>query len=119
MGRNQRIFEVCVEVGHNGSRHFSSRMGMYIEDKIIKMFHIHAKTHNGAMEKAKRYGRPLHVRKPNLEKMGNSAESIFQRLSITQPNPYPNAIAMDEMVWIRKNKRAERMENRAKNKNGH
>ncbi len=103
-----QTFEVRVEVKRKGSRHFSSHVGKYIEEGIVKMFHIDARTPDQAWEKAKKRGHPVSCRKVDAEK-------IMDRTILIEPlNPYPNAVAMDEMIWKKKTKRAERLEDRKK-----
>jgi len=111
-----KTFEVKVEVQQKGSMHFSSHVGMYIENKIVKMFHKDAKTGKKAMQKCEKYGRPLSARKVDTDKMMGGG--LLQIETYMANNPYPNAIAMDEMIW-KKGKRAERIESRGKDKNGY
>ncbi len=110
------IFEVRVLVKKKGSRHFSSHIGKYIEETVTKMFHIDAKTPNKAGVRAEKYGRPLSVRKADVERMGGNIENLLLPEVYGADNPYPNAIAMDGMIWKQKNKRVERRENFAKDK---
>ncbi len=116
MGSNAQTFEVRVVVRKKGSMHFSSHVGMYIEENMTKMYHIDARTHEQAIRKAEKYGRPLGCRKVNTEKiMGDGLRLEAYGVN----NPYPNAVAMDEMIWKRKNKRAERIESQEKDKENH
>lgn len=119
MSRGEMIFEVRVKV-RNGAKHYSSFLGMFVEEEVIKMFHIPARTVQQAGKKARKYGRPISVRKPNVEKMYGSPEKL--RLD-QEPlagvyqfgSPYESTIAMDEMIWQKK-KREKRIKNRKKDK---
>ena len=82
------------------------------------MFHIEANTPSQAGTRAEKYGRPLSVRKVDVEKMGGNIEKLLMPEVYGESNPYPNAIAMDEMIWRKKNKRVKRIESREKKKNG-
>lgn len=117
MGSNIRTFEVRVEVSKKGSKHFSSHIGKYIENKVTEMFHFDARTSEQAKRMGKKYGRPISVRKVDVDRMRGNIEALLSQL---QPiNPYPDAIAMDEFIWRRKNKRDGRRRNRDKDKNGY
>lgn len=119
MGNNIRTYEVRVEVEKKGSSHFSSHVGKHIQNKIIKMFHVDARTHEQAMQKVEKRGRPISARKVNVEEMGINIENLLLREPYGAKNPYPDAIAMDEMVWRKKNKRAERIGYRGKDREGY
>lgn len=118
MGNNIRTYEVKVEVRKNRTRRYSYRVGRYIEDRVTKMFHVDARTPRQAMQKSKKHGRPISACKVNVEKMMRSVETLLQREPYGINNPYPNAISMDEMIWRRKNTRAERIKNRRRDKIG-
>lgn len=84
-------YEVSVRVRQKGSR------------DIIRKHHIEAKNHDVARQKARRYGEPLSAHKIEISTAG------IERLQLNQQAP-PNvsvspAIAMDEMIWARRNKR--------------
>jgi hypothetical protein len=113
MGNNTQKFEVRVAVRQKGSRHFSAHVGMFIEAQVTKMFHKDARTGEQAMKMCEKYGRPLSFHKVDGERMRGNAE----RFIMAEPkNPYPNAIAMDEFVWKKKEQRSERIVNRSKDK---
>lgn len=109
-----QTFEVRVEVKKQSSRHFSSHVGKYIENSTVKMFHIDARTHGQAMRKASKYGTPRSCRKVDMDRMRVNAEAFL--IPYGANNPYPNAIAMDEMIWKKKGERAERIQNQTKDK---
>lgn len=119
MSGDVQTFEVRVQVRQKGSRHFSSHVGMYIDDVITKMFHIDARTPAQAIRKSEKYGRPISVRKADVGKMAFNIETLLQRERYGLDNPYSDAIAMDEMIWQKKGKRVERISNETKDKNGH
>ncbi len=118
MGNDIKIFEVKVLVKKKGSRHFSSHIGMYIDETKPQMFHIEAKTPSQAGTRARKYGRPISVRKVDVEKMSGNIENLLLPEAYGASNPYPNAIAMDEMIWKQKNKRAKRIESQERKRDG-
>jgi hypothetical protein len=115
---SMQTFEVRVEVKKKGSRHFSSHIGMYIDYGQVRMFHIEdVKTHEQAIRRASKYGHVLSCRKVDEDKMRGNPQKFL--LPYGANNPYPNAIAMDEMIWKKKGQRAERLENQKKDKGGY
>lgn len=121
MSNNIQTFEVQVRVKRKGSRRFSPRMGMYVDDSDIRMFHIEAGKPKQAKRKAEKHGRVLSCRKVSasqvIERMAVITEA--QLVGIQMTNPYLDAVAMDELIWKRKNKRAERIRNRGRDGNNH
>lgn len=117
--RNIHTYEVRVVVKQNGSRHYSSHIGMYIENTVTKMFHKDARTGDQAMQKCEKYGRPIGYHKVDVEKMGFNVENMLLQEPYGADNPYPNAIAMDELIWRKKGKRNERIQNRQMDKSGY
>jgi len=114
MRSNIQTFEVKVEVPLKGSTHYSYHIGAYIENKITKMFHKDAKNSRQAMQKCEKYGRPISAHKVDAEKMAGIG--FLKMEAFVAGNPKNNAIAMDEMIWKRKGKRAGRLESRANHK---
>lgn len=116
-----QTYEVKVEVIKRGSMHFSSHVGRYIESKITKTFHIESNKQDGAKRKAEKHGRVISCRKVSasdiMERMAVITES--QPLGLQMTNPYPDAIAMDDFIWKKKNNRAERIRNNRERDNGH
>ncbi len=123
MGNNLHAFEVRVEVEKKGSERYSDilrrdtylkdRHSGYVADRVIKMFHFEKRTHEQAWKAGEKHGRVLSVRKFDaIEKLAK-----IERLVLPLYNPYPDAIAMDEMIWRRKSGRLERISNRGKDKN--
>lgn len=117
----QTTYEVKVRVKKKGSMHFSHRLGIYKFDSIVKMFHLDANKPKQAKHKAEKYGRVISCRKISateiVDRMAIGTEA--QLVAIQMINPYPDAIAMDDFIWRRKNKRAERVRNRERDNNGH
>lgn len=111
-----QTFEVRVLVKKKGTRHFSSHVGKWLEFTITKMFHIEAKTPAQAGARAQKYGRPISVRKVDVDRMRGNMEKLLLPDVYGANNPYPNAIAMDEMIWKKKRKRIGRRENNEKAK---
>ncbi len=119
MRNNLQTFEVRVLVKKNGSMHFSSHVGMFIKETMTRMYHIEAKTPSQAGARAEKYGRPLSVRKVDIERMSGNIENLLLPEVYGANNPYQNAIAMDELIWKKKSKRAGRRENNGKDKGGY
>ena len=119
MRNNQQTFEVRVLVKKTGSKHFSQHIGKYLYETMTRMFHIEARTANQAGARAEKYGRPLSVRKVDVERMSGNIEKLLLPEVYGANNPYSNAIAMDELIWKKKSKRAGRRENNGKDKGGY
>lgn len=130
MGNNVRTFEVeveverkgttrCREINYGGGEHLRgigrprgpSSIWMHVTDKVVKMFHISARTPKQARNKAEKYGRPISVRKPVVEKIVGLSENLPLQQAV---NPFENAIVMDEFIW--KRKRRERLQSRVRDK---
>lgn len=95
-------YEVKVKV-KRGIPYYSSLLGMYIQDEIVKMFHRDARTGEQAMRGCEKHGRPISVRKADIERMQGNPERL--KLDEMLLNPYEDAIAMDEFVWKKRNLR--------------
>lgn len=102
MSATLTTFEVRVEV-KQGSKHYQSFLGMYVQDKTVKMFHKDARTREQAIQKCEKYGRPLSARKLDVEKIDGSMVNL--NLEEIMINPWENALAMDEMIWRKRNVR--------------
>ena len=113
---NITTFEVCVEVKKHGTNHFSHYMGMYLSDQITKLFHFDRRTPEQAIKAGQKYGRVLSCHKVNVDKMRGDASMFMPKYG--ENNPYPNAIAMDELIFMRKAPRVERIQNKVKDKKG-
>jgi hypothetical protein len=81
--------------------------------KEYKMYQIDARTREQAIKKARKHkGEILSCRKvdatpglKSIEKLPLDNFTIFDA-----QNPYPNAVAMDEMIWKKRNKRRDNMQ---------
>ncbi len=107
MSSDIQTFEVRVKVKRRGSRHFSSHAGMYIDQAVIKMFHIEARSHEQASQRCEKHGRPISVRKVDVGRIRPISSLVLPVVE----NPYPDAVAMDEMIWKRKTRRSDRIQN--------
>lgn len=108
-------YEVKVKI-KSGIERYSSFLGMYIQDEIIKMFHKDARTSEQAMQKCEKYGRPISAHKADVSKMYGNMEALpLMQEPYGGGNLYENAIAMDEFIWKKKN-REKRIKNREKDK---
>ena len=94
------IYAVRIRVKH-GTPHYEilpNIKGLYYQDTIVKMKHIEARTQEQACKRASKYGEVLSVNKVDAVSRLKNIENI--KLDIYDGiNPYPNAIAMDEMIW--------------------
>jgi hypothetical protein len=122
MSSNVTTFEVRVRVDSGKPEYkpikYSSKVKGYygkVEwacEQVVKMFHIPARTHEQAKKIARRkYGEPISCHK--LDVMSHL--SNIENLKLDQPvlygagSPYKNAIAMDEKIWEKRNKRRNNM----------
>ncbi len=74
--------------------------------RYVEMFHIDAKNHSRAKSLAKKFGHVVSIRKVDKELLLGKIE----HLKLDEPievieNPYESAVAMDEMIWNKRNKR--------------
>jgi hypothetical protein len=107
VGIAQTLFEVevIVETGNKEYKPLSwYGKAEWTRNKFRKMYHIYARNHSHAWKKAQKYGTPKSCYKvdvisglANIENIKLDQEPMVGRL-----NPYPNAIAMDEMIWKKK-----------------
>jgi hypothetical protein len=82
-----------------------------------RMFHIPAKSHDQALERGKKYGRPLSARKFHREIVKGDIEHMkLDQKPYGADNVFKNAMAMDELIWLKKAKRSERIEENKKEK---
>lgn len=92
-------------------------IGDYRNWEERKMKHIDARTHEQAKKKAEKYGRVLSVRKHISTRSYGKIENIKldqEPLPLIVPQ-FSKAIAMDEMIWKKRNVRRNNMQ-RDKNK---
>ena len=114
MSENLTTFEVIVEVerGNHYGYHpvykgSNAKKGAFIKDTILKMFHFDRRTPRQAINAGMKHGKVLHCRKADAQAMLGNPEKIVldQTIAFGVNNPYKNAIAMDEMIWQKRNKR--------------
>ncbi len=100
---------VCPDVG-SPRRRYSYRVKDWITDMRVRTFHIEARTPEQASDKAEKYGRPISVRKIARSKIfGNIEQLDLKPPPYQEGNPYETAIAMDEMIWQKRNNRRKNM----------
>ena len=100
MSHNVRTFEVRVLVKGNKSIGYRSDDSVHIFDEIVRMFHVTARTAEQALNKCRNKGRPLSARKLDTTVMHKNIEELpIQNELYVNKNPYPDPIAMDEMIW--------------------
>ncbi len=111
MSRRVPTFEVRVLVQNdNGKKHYSELVGGFVNDvyenrDAVRMYHIKRRTSNQARNIAEKYGHVLSVRKaarvntwlPELQREMNT-QDVLQ----VGDN---KALALDEMIWVKRNKR--------------
>ena len=118
MSAHLTTYEVRVRIKNgNGSKHYSSFLGMFVQDETTKMFHRDARTPQRAMRMCEKYGHPVSARKADVFKMlGNMENLPLEQEPYSDGNPYDSAIAMDEFIG-NKIKREKRIQNQEKDKN--
>ena len=83
----------------------------------LKTVHKTASSPYQAMVKAKKLGTAIHVRKVDFTKIfGNIEDLNLEQGEKVEVSPYTTAIAMDEMIWKKKDNRIKRLNNRQKDK---
>jgi len=123
------FYEVCVETGERVSRHQVYRRGEtdrkkdILREKIknekrLKTVHVEASRKKQAEVKGRKHGRVISVRKVDFTKIFGNIENLDLKqpplIEYVENSPYTTAIAMDEMVWQKRNKR---IRNRGKDEN--
>ena len=124
MNTTETTFEVRVNVA-TSIKSPPPRRVLKKEENIgfmhkVKCFHIVARTASQACHRARKYGRPLGARKVDATQLFGNIEELQLEQAPNPPidvygadNPYESAIAMDEFIW---KKRQKRLENREKDK---
>ncbi len=111
-------YEVRVAVETKELPHYSTHASGVVRSTLTKMFHFSAKTPQQACDKAWKYGRPLGVRKIDRDKIFGDIEKLKlapQTLDVYKDgNPYNSALAMDEMIWQKRNSRRKNMQQKDK-----
>jgi hypothetical protein len=109
-------FEVRVLVRNdNGKKHYSIPVGGFINDEYenkdnVRMFHIEARNHHLAFDKAKKYGHPLSARKADKDRIRGNPENLKLDV-IPDVLQFGNnkALVQDEMIWLKRNNRRKNM----------
>jgi hypothetical protein len=87
--------------------------------RLIKLY-FDRRYHYQAMEEGQKHGRVESCRKVSREKyfLGSIKNIILDEpmVEFVKGNPFVNPIAMEELIFNRKEKRAERLENNKKDK---
>lgn len=126
---NQNTYEVEVEV-FSGSKHYGyypvysndakskAEKGVYIKDKLTKMFHFENCSYAQAIKKGKKHGKVKSCQKVDAYESLQSIEhlELNQETVYDRGNPYPNAVAMSEMLWNKKSDRRINLDNQKKDK---
>lgn len=122
------FYEVCVETNERIKRsqtysrgESDRKLGILRKgirnEKRLKTFHIEAIRPKQAKIKAMKYGQVISVRKVDYTKIFGNIEQLDLNqkplIEYVEDSPYRNAIAMDEMIWQKRNKR---INNRGKDK---
>jgi hypothetical protein len=103
-------YEVMVRIKSNKPIGYSTKHDLPIFKEIEKMFHKEARTGKQAMDKCRKYGTPISVRKVDVEAMHGDYEKLPIRNDIYfEGNPKNNALAMDEMIFEKRNKRRDNL----------
>jgi hypothetical protein len=81
----------------------------------VVLFHVCARTAEQACDKAERYGRPVGARKIERDKIFGDIETLELKQTplvdvYAEGNPYNSALAMDEMIWQKRNERRKNQE---------
>lgn len=115
MGARIIPFQVRV-IPKNTHPEYISKDGYYSDEDGALVVHIERRTHKQARKAAKKYGRPISVQKMDVVDVIGHIENLnIQNEVYCDPNPYPSAIAMDEMIFNKRNKRRANMH---RDKNG-
>jgi len=106
MSTNITTFEVRIRI-KGAPIEYYDYYGEYLYNKAIKMLHIDARTPEQAREKAKKHGDVVSCRKADVSKMLGDIEhlKLDQTTAYNLGNPYKDAVAMDEMIWQKRNNR--------------
>jgi len=77
--------------------------------RYVEMFHIDAKSHSRAKTLAKKFGHVVSIRKVDKELLLGRIEhlKLDEPIEMIESSPYESAIAMDELIWNKRNKRRE------------
>lgn len=105
-------YEIRIRQRGNVVQHVAKGNGIKFR-KIIKMFHFDARTRKQAIEQARKHkGDILSCRKVSAESKLIAIEHLpLEEFNIYDAvNPFKNAVAMDEAIWNKRNKRRANMQ---------
>jgi hypothetical protein len=105
-------FEIRMRTHGNIIRHLNWDNGVQYK-KETKMYQIDARTREQAIKKARKHkGEIVSCRKVDATMSLESIEKLpLDNFNIFDAqNPYPNAIAMDEMIWKKRTTRRKNMQ---------
>ena len=105
-------FEVRVAVEGKEMPHYSAHASDRVRSTLTKMFHIPARTPQQACDKAWKYGRPISARKICRENILDIEQIKLDPQNINvykDGNPYKTPIAMEDMIWEKRNRRRKNM----------
>lgn len=104
MGHRTTTFEVEVLIKSKKPIGYRSDKSLHFFEETVRMFHITARTAKQAMARCEKKGRPLSARKIDTAVMFKNIEELpIQNDIYVNKNPYPDPIAMDEMIWMERN----------------
>ncbi len=86
---------------------------------LLGMKHIQARDHRQAGIKGKKYGHIVSIRRVDQARLFGDIEKLDLKqpplVEFVQDSPYTTAIAMDEMIWQKRNKRRKNLQKDKKN----
>ena len=107
-----QVYEVEVEPNKSRGQKFYSAVRGWIsswnDPDQIKMLHFETRTQEQARIKGEKFGHVRSVRKANIDRLrGNPEHTKLDVIpdKIQLDVSYNKAVAMDEMVWIKRQKR--------------
>ena len=107
MGANLTTFEVRVRITGGLPIRYLDNYGQNQYPKEIKMFHVEARTSKQAINIKKKLGEIVSCRKTQVDRIVGNIESLplNQDTMYSLGNPYEDAVAMNDMIWKKRNKR--------------
>lgn len=96
-------YEVRCNVKTGGTKYTNKRG--WVEDKIVKIFHVWARTPEQACQRAKKYGRPLSARKMQIDELYAKIELLPLKNEPSVYENYINPLGLDEMLWLNRGRK--------------
>jgi len=106
MSTNVATYEIKVRVKEGKQIGYRCDNTSFVFREVIKMFHKEARTPKQALEKCRKYGEPLSVRKVILHSVFNDFPKLMADMHIPTKS---NAIKTDERIWEKRNVRRKNM----------